>query len=248
MDFKELFKNIGLTEIESKIYLCLLRNSRSSVSQISIQTGLYRPTVYKNISKLTNKGLVSKIKYKKRIFYLAENPEKLHIIVNNLNNILQDNMPELSRIYNGNQKRPFISYYEGKKAIMDIYENIIERTKKGDSIYRYESPREVGLVSKYYPKLYFKKTSGPDGQLDKYVITNESTAKRRTPKIWRHTKYIPKEFDTFDQNIAEIIYKDTVVFIDYDTETATLIKNQRFADFQLKIFKMFFNSLKDRGN
>ena len=42
--------------------------------------------------------------------------------------------------------------------------------------------------------------------------------------------------------------EDKVVFIDYDPETATLIKNQRFADFQLKIFKMFFNSLKDRGN
>ncbi len=244
----EIFKSLGLSNIESQIYTCLLTVPRASISNVTVNTGLHRPTVYRNIPKLIQKSLVSKIKIGKRIFYIAENPEKLKILVNNLQSNLEQSLPEINRIYLSNQKRPNVSYYEGKKAISSIYENIMIRSKKGDCIYRYESPREASTASKYYPSLYFKKSVRNNEEIDKFVITNETTAKRRTPRIWRHTKYIPESFDTFDQNISQLIYKDIVAFIDYDTETATVIQNQRFADFQLKIFKMFFSKLENRGN
>jgi sugar-specific transcriptional regulator TrmB len=218
------------------------------VSKIAEETGIYRPTIYRNIPNLIKKSLISKINIKKRTYYIAEDPEKLKILLNDIQFNLNKTLPEISNLYLSNQKRPAISWHEGKKAISDIYETIINTSKKGDCIYRYESPREAGIVSKYYPKLYFTKTTSENGNIEKYVITNEITAKRRHPKIWRHTKYIPESFDSFDYNISQLIYKDTVVFIDYDTETATVIKNQRFADFQLKIFKMFFNRLENRGN
>ena len=37
--------------------------------------------------------------------------------------------------------------------------------------------------------------------------------------------------------------KSGLIFIDYDTETAVVIENDRFADFQRSIFKMFFEKL-----
>ncbi len=248
MYIEKTLKSLGLTEIESDIYLCLLKNHRASISEITRQTGIYRPTIYRNIPNLISKSLISKVKSGKRIMFIAENPEKLKLLTNELQNSLEEIMPEMSRLYLGSQKRPDVSYHEGKKAISNIYQNIIQKSHKGDAIYRYESPRSSNIAKKYYPDLYFKKTMGPDSEIEKYVITNEKTAKRRLPKIWRHTKYIPEDFDSFDHNITELIYKDTVAFIDFDTETATVIKNQRFSDFQLKIFKMFFSNLKDRGN
>lgn len=244
MEQKELLKSLGLSELESQIYISLLKNHRYSVSQISKETGIYRPTVYRNIPKLIECGLVSSIKVGKRIFYIAENPEKLSRLVDSIKSGLEENLPDLSRIYDGSQNRPSVTYHEGKKAILEIYENMMRRSKKGDSIYRYESPKGIGVVSRYYPTIYWKRATGPNGEIEKYVITNEATAKRRAQRIWRHTRSIPEQFDSFDYNITELIYKDTVAFIDHDTETATVIQNKRFAEFQLKLFKMLFEKLK----
>src|SRR3989344_1079192 len=243
MNIPSILFSLGLSLLESKIYICLLQVHRASVSLISKETGIYRPTVYRLLPKLVDTGLISQVKVGKRICYIAENPKKLERLVENVKSECETALPDLKRMYDGSQKRPAVRYLEGKKAIQRIFQEMVERSKKGDEIYRYESPRDFKLVGKYYPDLYWKRATGPNGELEKFVITNEETVSKRSNRIWRHVRSIPASFDSFDYNITELIYKDTVAFIDYDTETATLIKNKRFADFQLKIFKMLFSKL-----
>ncbi len=243
MNTSSLLTALGLSHIESKIYLALLRGHRSSIAGIAQDTDIHRPTIYRVIPRLIETGLVSEVKVGKRSLYIAENPAKLRTLAQTLTSQLEENLPDLERMYDGSQQRPFIRYYEGKKAIQNIYEDMIQRSKKGDSIYRYESPRDLRIISKYYPKLYWQRSTGPQGEIEKYVITNEATRSKRQERIWRHTKAIPEQYDAFDYNITQLIYKDTVAFIDFDTETATLIQNKRFADFQLRIFKMLFKKL-----
>ena len=243
MKLSTLFSSLGLSKLESDIYFVLLRLNRASISTIAGEVQTYRPTVYRTLPKLISKGLVSQVKSGKRTVYIAEDPKKLKELADNIQYELGETLPELSRVYDGSQKRPFVRYVEGKKAIESIYEDMVRRSKKGDSIYRYESPRDYHLLGKYYPKLYWKRATGPDGEIEKHVITNEATASKRSERLSRHTRVIPSAYDSFDYNITELIYKDTVAFIDYDTETAMLVKNKRFSEFQLKIFKMLFGKL-----
>jgi hypothetical protein len=49
--------------------------------------------------------------------------------------------------------------------------------------------------------------------------------------------------DIFDDNINFTIYDDKISFIDFNTETSILIESKELADFQKKIFKMFYKRL-----
>jgi sugar-specific transcriptional regulator TrmB len=240
---KSTLSKLGLTYPADKIYISLLKNHRSSIAEISRDTGLYRPLIYRTLPRLLDNNLITKIIIGKRTLYIAENPTKLQNMVTAIKNELEAELPDLTRMFEGSQQRPVMRYFEGKKAIQDIYEEMIRRSKKGDEVYRYESPRDFKIIGKYYPSLYWQRATGPQGEIEKYVITNEETSQKRSDRLWRHTKHIPSDFDSFDYNITQLIYKDTVAFIDFDTETATLIQNKRFADFQLKIFRMLFKKL-----
>jgi sugar-specific transcriptional regulator TrmB len=243
MEIKHVLENIGLSSLEAQVYLSLVTHGRMSVSLLSQDTGIYRPTIYRILPMLVENGLVSCIIVKKRKLYLAEDPSRLSKLITNKKNDLEAVLPDLSRMFGSIQTKPVISFYEGKKSIQHIYETMTDRLKKGEAFYRYESPRDHKILRNYYPELYRKRTGGLDGEIEKFVITNEVTEKDRLKRLTRHTRYIPGDIDAFDYNISQVIYKDTVMFIDYDTETATVIQNKRFADLQLRLFKILFSKL-----
>ena len=57
----ELFKEIGFTEREIKVYFALIELGTSTVGPISKKTKLQPAKVYETIDKLKEKGLVSYI-------------------------------------------------------------------------------------------------------------------------------------------------------------------------------------------
>ncbi len=243
MEIQHVLENLGLSLLEARVYLSLLTHGRMTVSLVSQDTGVYRPTIYRILPTLIENGLVSSVIVKKRKFYVAEDPHRLSRLITNKKSDLESILPDLSRIFGGVQAKPVVSFYEGKKAIQHIYEIMTERLKKGEAFYRYESPRDHKILKNYYPDLYRRRTGGSNSEIEKYVITNEVTEKDRLKRLTRHTRYIPETIDTFDYNISQIIYKDTVMFVDYDTETATVIQNKRFADFHYRLFQILFSKL-----
>ena len=75
-------------------------------------------------------------------------------------------------------------------------------------------------------------------------ITNKKTHEARSKQLERYSKYIPHSEDPFEYNITQLIYGDKVAFIDYDTETASIIESSKFAQFQRQTFKLLFSALK----
>ena len=89
---KEILKQIGLTDGEIEVYLCLLRIGPSLVSRITKETGLHRTHIYDTLEKLKEKGLVSTFiqsgknyfkpaKPNKILQFLDEKKEKVHSIL-----------------------------------------------------------------------------------------------------------------------------------------------------------------------
>jgi len=80
-------------------------------------------------------------------------------------------------------------------------------------------------------------------KLERQVITNSQTAKGKINKIDRFIKVMPPDLGPFEHNVTEIIYADKVAFIDYNSETATIIESKKIADFQKHIFKTLYKKL-----
>lgn len=243
----ELLTKMGLPQAAANIYLALLKNSPATIASLAQHSGEYRPTVYKHLPLLLEKGLISKSLRGKRLVYIAESPERLETVMEDFNEKFRSVLPDLLSMQAKGTHRPIIRFFEGREGVGRVYEELLKGAKKNDIIYRYESPKDYKKMAKYYPKLYWQLASrqSPSGhsEIQKFVITNQRTQNLRTPRLERYSKAVPPKYDLFEYDITELIFGDKVAFIDYTTETASIIENPIFAKFQRQIFKLLFDRL-----
>lgn len=243
MTKEEILNKIGLNGKESKIYLSLVERGPLLISQIAKQAGLYRPAIYKNLPNLISKGLVSVSPKGKQRLYIAESPEKLKILVDELTHELESVIPELDASYRAKEKKPVMKFLQGKTAITFVLNDLVHSLKKDDIFYRYSSVKDSKRSSKYLPRDY--RQIRDQKQLQRFVITNDNTMIGKKPRLERAVKFIPKNYGLFDYDITQIIYGDKVAFLDYNTETVLIIENSIIAEFQKKIFKLLYDKLPD---
>jgi len=242
MKQKDLLRQLGFSRLAEKIYHLLLKNGPLSIAEIARQTASHRPAVYGTLPELLENHLISSIKLGRRLVYDAESPNTLLAIVKTKTQLLDENLPSLLKSYENKNQSPKISFFECRAGIESAYEYLIGKTKKGGLIYRYESPKDHQQNKRFYPTLYWQR-AGADGDLEKFVITNAKTHQSRRQNINRLSKAVPTTDDLFDYNITQIISDTMVLFVDYDSETAFLIENDRFAAFHKRLFKLLFNKL-----
>jgi sugar-specific transcriptional regulator TrmB len=244
MEILPLLSRLGLSENEGLIYLALLEEGPANISALAKRTGLYRPQIYALLPGLNNKHLIAQQKIGRRALYLAENPTQLKALVNRVSDDLEAVADDLFQVYRNSKHRPVIRNFEGKEGIKRVYEEMINICKKGDVIYRYESPSNHLKIKEYYPKLYIDKATGPQNSLiEKFVITNEKTHNLRRKRLERYSKFVPTSLDPFEYDITQLIYHNRVVFIDYKREAANVIESKRYAEFQRQLFKLLFDKL-----
>lgn len=240
----ELFKKLNLSAAEGKIYMALIDKSPLTIAEIAKTTGLYRPTIYRILPALAAKQLISQTRIGKRIKYVAESPDRLKAQIEKIDKHLDKHLPELLERFKNNQEKPVIRFFEGKRSIKRIYEDMVREYKKGDIVYRYESPKNYRRNKKYYPKLYMERAGQKKhSDIEKFVITNEKTHNERSPQLERYSKFVPSKCDGFNYDITQIIFKNRVIFIDYSTKTASIIESRSFAKFQKKIYRLLFKQL-----
>lgn len=239
---KQLLFKLGLSVIEVKIYETLLSGGALSVAKLAEKTKLYRPQVYKYLPGLIDKHLVVESRRGVRTVYIAESPRQLERLVDNLKLEVIQNLPSLLDKYTTSESKPKVSYFEGEKGIKYVYEDLLVTCKKGDIYYRYESPRNYKDSRKYIPDEY--RTRFRDKmEVERLIITNEVTQKQKLNRLGRLIKVVPPKYDLFVYDISQLIYGDKVAFIDFRSETATIIESAIFAEFQKKIFKLLFDKL-----
>jgi len=197
--------------------------------------------VYVYLSLLLEKGLVSSTLKGKRKQYVAESPEKLRNMANEVTIDVEETIPDLEDIYKSPKTKPIVKFFEGKKGITYVFADIVDSLKRGDVYYRYSSSKDLEKTNSYMPKDYVQKRDNKN--LERYVINSQYVDSKNKPDLSRNTKVIPPEFDLFDQNIVQLIYGNKVAIIDINTETSFIIENEKFADFQKKIFKLLYSKL-----
>lgn len=240
MKINQLLQHLGLTEKESLIYLSLLKTGPASIAGICKETGLFRPQVYKHLPTLKEKNLVTSTVKGKSKLYAAENPNKLKNLLDDLNTSIENALPELIEMHETQKNRPIVKFLEGRKGITFVFDDIVQSLKKGDVFYRYsavEDKRGENYLPPNYRKIRDKK------ELQRFVITNEASARKKKPRLERAIKTTPSKYGLFDYNIIQIIYGHKVAFLDYNTETAFIIENPVIAEFQKKIFKILYDNL-----
>jgi len=136
---KEIFKEIGFTEGEIKVYFALLEHGKSKTGEISKYSGVHTSKVYLILDRLMEKGLVSYIIEANIKYFQPSDPERLLEYVNTKKRALVEQEKELKRIIPEikekqklSQYKQYAAVYEGIKGIKTLFEEMLSLWKKGD--------------------------------------------------------------------------------------------------------------------
>jgi hypothetical protein len=99
------------------------------------------------------------------------------------------------------------------------------------------------INKEYLPKNYREKRDKK--QLERYVIMSSRAAQIKKQRLERDLIVIPEDFDEFEDDIFMSIYANKVAYIDFNSESSIIIENKQIANFQKKLFRLLFKSLKN---
>ena len=106
MTIQSILQQLGYSEKEVTIYLCVLELQNASAPEISRHSNVPRTYVYDICKKLIEKGLLKETKIDKKIAYIAQDPQQLLKEQKNILEKLESIVPELSALHNISEKKP----------------------------------------------------------------------------------------------------------------------------------------------
>ncbi|HPN54737.1 MAG TPA: helix-turn-helix domain-containing protein [Candidatus Moranbacteria bacterium] len=121
MELETILQHLGLNEKQAKVYLALLQMGKGSVPAISIKAGTKRPTTYLLLEELRMQGLVMLLPKKGKVLYSANSPHELWEKQREKEQMIRQNMPELMAMFNTQKEKPKVTYYQGERNVVDLY-------------------------------------------------------------------------------------------------------------------------------
>jgi sugar-specific transcriptional regulator TrmB len=151
-------ERFGLTEGESRVYLALLRLGKSTIGNIIKEAQVSNSKVYDILDRLNKKGLIGVVIENNRRSFEAKSPEMLkeelqekEEEIKTKKEELNEILPSLKEIYESHEIKQDAEILQGVKGIKTFVERLLERTKKGETIYILGSPTEAGeKLEPYY--------------------------------------------------------------------------------------------------
>lgn len=121
----EVFEGLGLSPNEAKIYVTLVEQGESSVSEISIASGVHRRNAYDAMGRLIDKGLCFQIFSSEENKYNAVDPDKLSELLSEKQQRLSDILPELKRKFGKRTITEEAYIYRGLEGQKNIWRDVL---------------------------------------------------------------------------------------------------------------------------
>ncbi|MFH1053432.1 MAG: helix-turn-helix domain-containing protein [Candidatus Woesearchaeota archaeon] len=237
----EIFKKIGLTDGEIKVYLALLKIGSSTTGPIVDKSGVSRSKVYNLLERLMRKGLVSYVIKSKTKYFQAADPEKLVEFLNFKEMEIKDSIEELEKIIpslkleqslNIEEEAEIFKGLEGIKSARDLALNVLN---KGETFYCLGANKEnQEPLNAYW--IEFHKKRKRKGIKAKYIVQEDSRktlGKQKEKSGLIEVKYLdiagPVHIDIFNDYVVTCIMKGTY--------TSFLLKNKYAARYYRDYFE-----------
>lgn len=229
MKLDQFLSHVGFKKNEAAVYLATLENELASPPELAHKTGLPRTTVNLILRHLVERGFVGKTLVKKRIRYVAEPPDKLVGHLKELIQYGQELLPELTARYNQSERKPRITFYEGKQAVQNVYNDTL--MVKPDEILEWNTDAYFDFEKYQVDKNYIDKRVKLGIKAKR--LAAEGSRWQTKHKRWdaaelSQTLIIPKNI--FSPEIEVNIYGNKVAFLNYAESMSVIIESKAIAD------------------
>jgi sugar-specific transcriptional regulator TrmB len=241
MKIEQILEKFGLSPNESKVYLASLETGLASAQEIAKKAGLKRTTTYSVLTYLGNRGLVGKTIVKNKTRFVAEPPEKLLNLINEIQANIKKILPQLEAIYNKSEVKPKITFFEGENAIHNVYEDTLK--EKPEEILEWNTnafferfPKDYNYIEKRTKLgIRARRIAGKGSLWD-------TKHKFRDEKELAETLIVPKEL--FDPQIEVNIYNNKVAFMNYAENMSVIIESKAIAEAMRQAYELSWRGAK----
>ena len=206
---EEIFRDLGFSEREIKVYLALLELGATTVGPIAAKTRLQHSKVYQTLEKLIDKGLVSFIIKSKTKYFQAQDPKQILNILKEKEKRFSEILPKLKEKQKYSKEKQIATVYEGYKAIKSMFDFILEELNNKSYYYVFAFKDDYltsELASRFLRGIHMQLS---EKKVDDRLIANIS---------------IKKEFERNYLDIKDMKYK----FTNINLPLGLMIINDRF--------------------
>lgn len=237
----------GLSPNEAGIYLAALELGETTVSRLAKKAGVKRTTAYLVLDSLKEKGLITSIKKGNAAVFFAEDPRKLHQMLETRRAKIDKIMPELLAFSNLIDRKPEIRYFEGVEGIKDVYRDSLKYPNQ-EMLTWYSQTyathfEEEFFLQEYIPKRVKKKIAVrailPDSEIIRSLIQNDQQHLRQTKLISNQDYNVAIELNIYGNNKVGVV--------SYEEQFALIIESQKIHNSLQSIFNSVWNLLPENG-
>lgn len=235
-------ENLGLTKLEAKLYLVLLKIGESKIGPLIKESSIASSKIYSILNKLEKKGLISYKLIQKTKYFKATEPSQLKILLEEQKNeiVLKEKklkklLPELNSLYVKSEDSK-VEFFEGIKGLRTAHNILFSKIDESTELiyfYPYEELNEEQNL--FYKKLWL------DHNHINITSRGISTIESKTSKKFKELiKNDCIRFTSFPLPGTIDIVKDHLLLISWSkTPTAVLISSKEI----VKHFKNYFESM-----
>jgi len=232
---EDFLLDMGFRRNEAKVYINLLKNGLSTVSEISSSTSIHRTNIYDCLERLIERGLVNYIYKDGKKIYQTSNPNKFKDLLKEKEEKFSKILPKMLELRSSNLDKELAQIHRGVKAVKMILNNFL---KKKQTILVYGIPKKALSLMEDFIGLYHKRRIKRKINM-KHIYDEDATKRIRQLNKMPYTsaKYIQK---LKDSPVSTNICGDEIVFILWSqTPYIIQIKNKEIAN----SYRNYFNLL-----
>lgn len=230
---EEYLKKLGLSEIESQVYLASLELGQSPLNPILKKTGLPSTTVYQALERLAKRGLIE-VAAGKRRRYLPTPPQNILVALRVQKNDLQETitsfeevLPQLSSRYSTSLHQPLVRFFRGKE-IRRIAEEILEEPI--DTIYYFSgNHRLVEMIGEQFLRDWMKRRAKTGIRSRTLSVTphSDDIMLQNSQKDLREVRFLPQS--KFPLSNVMIYGNNVAALLSRDENLGMVITSQEYA-------------------
>ncbi|MBR0460697.1 hypothetical protein IJI91_01760 [Candidatus Saccharibacteria bacterium] len=239
MDIESLLTQTGLSEVQAKIYLYLIKHGQSTPTEIATGIDENRTTVYSAAEKLEKLGIITQKDRGKISAYIPNHPSALESIAEKrLRKVarqaknLESNLPSLINYYNEHQSTPGATTFYGQEGIELIREKALAAKQTYYFIRsRYDETADKDSLERFKKARVNAKIESEDITPSEFTTNTNKDAQKW---LLERTLLPPSEYDS---PIEIDIFGDNVAFVNYAKNgMSTLIESPEIADAMRQVF------------
>lgn len=255
VELKQILAQLGLNEVEIKVFLANLELGSAVASKIAVASSLNRITAYEALKRLSKKGLI-KIRAKKgnKIRYFeAEGLEtlqdKLEAKKIELQGLIQEAgslKSEFKSLYKISATKPVVLFYEGQEGIKTVLKDTLKQNPKEILSFVSADFLEMGFGKDFLDSYWgdrAKRKIPSRGIIPRTEKAISIFTPERNQQELRRLKFIAPELYKFN-NLFDI-YGDSVSILSLikGNEHGIIIRSKDIADNLTALFEFVWASL-----